>query len=131
MQNQIILDKKQLMDLLSLTAMMSVGYIISFMPGFDYDGNHVTIESELSSEMFDGIPKDVKEHVELIVNGYHIENDLVGKAGNVLNRLASIARLDANANIDVEFLNKNLQSALDDCEAISDEIKTFFKCRFV
>lgn len=71
MEEQIVLDKKVLMDLLSTTAQMAALYALGEAPCMTEQGFFVSIERQLDrGALFNvSIDPDVRHHICAIVNG--------------------------------------------------------------
>lgn len=101
MNETITLEKKILMDLLSLTASMAVAYATSMAPGYTSDGILVTIEKELNrGDLFNKpIPDAVKGHIIAIVNNYRHDHPTAKSAGMLLSLIVATLFNDAHGNI--------------------------------
>lgn len=70
MNEQITLDKKVLMDLLSTTAQMAAAYALGEAPCMTEEGFFVSIERQLDRGALFNVPidPDVRNHICTIVN---------------------------------------------------------------
>lgn len=71
-EETITLEKKVLMDLISLTANMAVWYAAGMAPTMNDEGFLISIEKELNrGPLFNKeIPADLRQHIILVVNGF-------------------------------------------------------------
>lgn len=71
-EETITLEKKVLMDLISLTANMAVWYAAGMAPAMNDEGFLISIEKEINrGPLFNKeIPADLRQHILLVVNGF-------------------------------------------------------------